>query len=163
MKPLIIYYSYDGHSDFIAKELSRLLDADILRIEPENEKKYSGFAKYFFCGMGALFKKNILLKTNNEKIEERETVIIGGPVWGGAPAPALCAFLKQTPLAAKKTGLFLCHLSKPGQAMQTLKSLIGEGTKLIAEADFINPDAKKTEAFKDKLDVFAGKIKNAIS
>lgn len=165
MKILVAYYSLDGHSESIAKELAALLGADIMRIEPLKEIKQTGFAKYFFGGMSAVFKKSVMLKAAPLNAAGYEKIVIGGPIWAGRPAPALRSFFCEAPLNGKAAAVFFCHLSKPGGAFSAAESLLkANGARLIAGEDFcqlkIDEDRSLKTAQSAKLSAFAEKIKN---
>ena len=45
MKTLVLYYSFEGNTEYVATGLAKRLDADIQKIEPIKELKSKGFSK----------------------------------------------------------------------------------------------------------------------
>ena len=48
MKILVIYYSLDGNTEMIAKEIEKTFNADLLKLKPQKEIKSGLFGKYFW-------------------------------------------------------------------------------------------------------------------
>ena len=55
MKILVIYYSFEGNTEFIAQAMARHAGADILKLEPQNEQRHKGFMKYIWGGKQVFF------------------------------------------------------------------------------------------------------------
>jgi flavodoxin len=160
MKTLIIYYSYDGNSAFVADIIKEKTQADMLRLEIENEKHEKGFLKYVWGVKQVFSKKTPVLKPYNVNFEQYDLMIFGCPVWASAPAPAMRAFLEQIPVSGKKTAVFCCHAGGKGQSLETMKSLLSQNNTVIGEIDFVNPSkmdkkeaAEKIRAWVERLAV----------
>jgi flavodoxin len=138
MKTLIVYYSYDGNSAFIAESMKEKAGADILRLEPENEKRRAGFSKYFFGAWQVFTRKKPVLKPFTVDFSAYDLLIFGCPVWGGGPAPAMSAFLETFAEKKKKIALFCCHAGGKGRALEKMKEPLSENT-IAGEIDFVNP------------------------
>ena len=50
MKALIVYYSLNGNTEYVATQLAPLLNADTLRVNPIKEYPSSGFKKFLWAG-----------------------------------------------------------------------------------------------------------------
>jgi flavodoxin len=135
MKSLVVYYSYEGHSADVASELARLLDADTLRIETEDDKIRHGLMKFVWGGKMAFSKQLPPLKPFNIDINRYDLIVAGGPVWAGSPAPAIMSFLDKVKISDKKTAFFLCHLGGPGKAKAKLEAALA-GNTIVGEIDF---------------------------
>jgi flavodoxin len=138
MKILIIYYSYDDNSRFIAEQLQNVIGADILRIETVDNKKRKGLAKFFWGGKQVFAHLKPELKPYTVDIDAYDFIILGGPVWAASPAPALESFISQTPIKDKRIALFVCHAGGKGDVFEKLKSRLA-GNIFVGEADFQNP------------------------
>jgi flavodoxin len=137
MKTAVVYYSYDGNSALVAGALKVPLQADIFSIETQDEKRRGGLAKYIWGGKQVFAHAKPALKPLAFDPAGYDLVIVGGPVWAGAPAPALVSWLDAAKLKDKKIALFLCHGGGKGQAMGKLKALLS-GSTIAGELDFVN-------------------------
>ena len=54
MNTLIVYYSLEGNTDFVAKKIADKLQADILRLVPVKKYPEKGLAKFFWGGKSAM-------------------------------------------------------------------------------------------------------------
>jgi len=138
MKIAVVYYSLNGNCAFIAEEIKSRLNADLIRLHTEGEKPRGGFAK-FFWGIGVMLGiKKAPLKPYAFNPSAYDLIIIGTPVWAGAPARPIRAFLAETGITGKKIALFVCHNGGMGNALEKFKALL-PGNDIDAEADFIVP------------------------
>ncbi|MGD1823025.1 MAG: flavodoxin family protein [Pleomorphochaeta sp.] len=108
-KTLILYYSYEGHTEKLAKDLATKFDLAIEKIEPINEKSTKGFSKYLWGGSQVIFKKRPKLKEKNIDLNDFENIIIASPVWAGEVTPAIYSFIEQNNLTDKNIYLFYTH------------------------------------------------------
>ncbi|MDR0583920.1 MAG: flavodoxin [Treponema sp.] len=138
MKTAVVYYSCDGNCALVAEQIKALLNADLIRLQTKNEKKRSGFAKYFWGGSQVVMHKKPALKPYVFDAAAYDLIIIGAPVWAASPAPPLETFLSETKISGKKLALFLCHAGGKGKAMDKLKLLLA-GNTVATETDFVNP------------------------
>jgi flavodoxin len=138
MKTAVVYYSYDGSSVLVAEALKGPLQADVFRIETQDEKRRGGLAKYVWGGRQVFSHAKPALKPLALKPENYDLVVIGGPVWAGAPAPALVSWLDAAKLKGKRTAFFLCHRGGKGKAREKLRALLG-GNTVAGEIDFTSP------------------------
>jgi flavodoxin len=159
MKTLIVYYSYDGNSAFIAQELKSALGADCLRLEPADEKRRKGLVKIVWGATQVLSKRFPELKPFDCRLDDYDLIVLGTPVWAGSPAPALQSFLQKTALQGKKIGVFVCHAGGKGDAVGKLKAALPSGNTVVAEADFQNPLQGQGGELKAKIESFAKALK----
>jgi flavodoxin len=140
MKTLVVFYSYDGNSALVAEELQKVLGegCDTLELRIEDGARRSGLAKFLWGGRMVLSRTNPTLKPCDTTIDGYDLVILGGPVWAGAPAPALQSFIAETKPAGKRIGLFLCHGGGPGKSLDKLKALL-PGNVIAGTLDLANP------------------------
>ena len=138
MKTAIIFYSYDGNCTFAARQIGKLLNADIVQVQTVDEKKRRGFFKILWGGMQVVLKKLPALKPIDFDAAAYDLIILGSPVWASSPAPAMKAFLSQTKISGKKLALFMCHAGGMGDAMNKFKNLLTDNT-IVSMVDFNNP------------------------
>lgn len=103
-RSLIVYYSWIGSTEVVAKEIKRLTDFDIQRIE---EKKNRTLGKIPGAAMGAFLGLKSSLKPMDFAMEGYGNIFLGAQVWAGKTPPAINQFLKKASLKDKKVWLFL--------------------------------------------------------
>ncbi len=145
MKSLVLYYSYTGTTEKIAKVISEELGADIERVCVEDEKKREGFSSYFFGGMQALLKKEPATKPLSLNPGEYDMIIIGTPVWAGTCAPAMRTILHRYSFAGKRTAFFYTHQGGPGHIEADLLEAV-QGSVCVGSLSLCNVVRGWTEA-----------------
>lgn len=108
MKAVVVYYSLEGNTKFVAEQIAKELDADLLEIQ--SVKKYSaeGPMKYAIGGKDAVTGKKPELEPYSFNKEDYDLVIIGTPLWAGTCAPPIRTFLSTEKLNASKVAFFVC-------------------------------------------------------
>jgi flavodoxin len=138
MKTAVVYYTLDGNCAIVAQEIKSKLNADLIRLQTQDEKKRSMIGKLFWGGGMVFFGKKPPLKPYTFDPSAYELIIIGAPVWAGSPAPPILTFLSEAAITGKKIALFVCHGGGKGKSLEKFKAWL-TGNDIIAEADFINP------------------------
>ena len=54
MKRIVVYFSLEGNTEYIADELAKALPADKLKLVPKKAYSTSGFSKFFWGGKSAV-------------------------------------------------------------------------------------------------------------
>jgi flavodoxin len=157
MKTLIVYFSLDGNTALVAAGIGRALGADLLELKLADEKERRGFAKYVWGGRQVFSHAKPALKPFTTKPDEYDLVVIGGPVWAGAPAPALLTFLSEANITGKKAAVFCCHGGGKRKAIEKLKALLA-GNTVIGEIDFRNPLKSGPETWESKAADWAKRL-----
>lgn len=162
MKALIVYYSMSENTDFVAKEIAKKLDAELLRLEPEKQYPDSGFKKYFWGGKSAVMGEKPKLKPYSFASDKYDTVIFGTPIWASNIAPPLRTFICENKgkLSRKTFALFMCS-SGGGtrKAADKLKNLLQTET-FAAEMSLIDPKTKFNDSVPKSLDDFCDALKD---
>jgi flavodoxin len=153
MKTLVVYYSYDEHCKFIAGLMKDALNADLLRVETEDDRHRGGLVKYIWGGKMTVSGKRPTLKPWTVAVNDYDLIVLGTPVWAGTPAPPMLSFLEQAKITDKKTALFVCHAGGPGRAMEKFKAAL-TGNTVVAEIDFRNPVEAKIAELKPRVEAF---------
>jgi flavodoxin len=154
MKTAVIYYSFEGNSDLIAKQLGQELKADVFKLETVDRKQRKGFAKYAWGGSMVVMHKKPPLKPFDIDAASYDLIIFGFPVWAAAPAPPLNTFLSQVKITGKKIALFCCHAGGKGAALDKLKAQL-PGNEFVGEIDFLNPAQQEEAVIADKVKEWA--------
>ncbi len=160
MRTLIVYYSLEGNTAWAAEQLSGLLGAETLRLEPEKAYPSSGVKKFFWGGKSAVMGEEPPLKPYVFRPEDWDRVIFGFPVWAGNLTPPLRTFVKEqgASLRDKAVAAFACESGAGGEkALKKLAALLGrEG--LEAELILIDPKTKPNPENEARLRAFCEKL-----
>ncbi|EPE62643.1 hypothetical protein L479_00952 [Exiguobacterium sp. S17] len=101
---LIVYYSWIGSTEVVAKEIQRLTEFDIQRIEDKKQRKLGNIAG---AAMGAFFGLKGSIIPMDFALKEYEHLFLGTPVWAGKTPPAINKYFKKTSFKNKKVWLFI--------------------------------------------------------
>ena len=156
---IIIYYSLSGNIDFIARDLSKKLGADVCRLETVKNYPTKGLMKFLHGGKDALRGFKPELKTALPDISQYATVVLGTPVWASNPAAPLNTVLDALDFSGKKVAAFT---SSAGGDCEKVLEIIGarlRNATLCATEGFVNP-LKNPESALDKISAFAERIRS---
>ncbi len=156
MKKLVIFYSLDGSTKFIADIISEKTGADQLRLKPVKQLDSKKFSKYFWGGKQVLTKKMPDLLPFDKKPEDYDLIFIGTPVWAWTYTPALRSFFKMVKLKNKKIVLFNCHAGSPGKTLEDMKTAVKEN-EIIDMHEFEEP-IKRQEAAREMAEKWIEEI-----
>ncbi len=112
-KVLVVYYSWTGHTQDIARQIVSLTQGNEYRIQTQEEFKSS---PAFY----ARVKKTLKAKTYPQlagqlpDVSEYDTIFVGAPVWWYTMATPLYSFLGQMDFKGKKVIPFSTQGSNPG-------------------------------------------------
>lgn len=144
MKSIVIFYSYEGSTKFIAQTIANEINADLLEIKPQKEMKTHGFMKFVWGGRQAVMQSKPDLLPLDKDLTEYELIIIGTPVWAYNMTPPIRSFLTQNKLSNKKIALFCCHEGNPGKALENIEREL-QGNEIIGKNDFMLVAKQKDE------------------
>ena len=160
MRDLVVYYSQGGNTAYAAEALARLLDADLLRVEPEKSYPSKGFAKFFWGGKSSVMAEAPVLRPYSFQAAEIDRVIIGFPVWAGSFAPPIRTFLRENRkvLASKRVAAFACQSGSGAErAFGKLRESLG-GRELDATLILVDPRDKPSPENENRLRDFARRL-----
>ena len=150
MKKAVIFYSFDGNSSLISEIIKTSIDADVFEIKTVDTKKRKGLMKFLWGGYQVLAKKKPELKPLSFDANTYDFLVLGTPVWAGAPAPALVSFLSSNIIKGKKLALFCCHGGGMGKTLDKMKALL-PGNTIVSELDFKEPRSEKRLELASKI------------
>ncbi|HXK77852.1 MAG TPA: flavodoxin [Oscillospiraceae bacterium] len=146
MGTLVVYFSLDGDTEFIAKKIAETLDAEIIALNIRKKYPAKGFFKYFCGGKSVLFGEKPKLTNKKINLSRYETMIIGTPVWAGSYTPPIKSFISQYKIRDKRIALFACHGGGGTEkCFAKLKKAL-PGNKFIGEIDYIGPKKNPEES-----------------
>jgi len=155
MKTLVVFYSLTGATKKVARELARVLKADLDRIE--STKSYEGFWGYFRGGRDSLRGHLAPIEATGVSPGEYDLVILGGPIWAGHAAPPLRRYIQDHKSELKKIAFFFTEGgSPPKKAFDELEKLVGK--KPVATMTILNRTVAVND-FENDIADFAGPIR----
>ena len=161
MKSLVVYYSMSGNCEMVAKEISKLTGADVLRIEPEKAFPDSGFRKFFWGGKSAVMGDTPELKPYEFDASLYDTIVIGFPVWASRMAPPLKTFVADNAeaLKGKRIASFACQGGSGAEkAFSQLYGMLGRAS--LDATMVLNDPKTRVDAGNDtKISEFCNLIK----
>jgi flavodoxin len=103
-KSLIVYYSWVGNTEVVAKEIQNQTGFDIQKIE---EKKVRKLGSIMSAAIGAFIGFKSRLKPMDFLLADYENIFLGAQVWAGKTTPAINKYLSKTCFKNKKIWLFI--------------------------------------------------------
>lgn len=149
MKTLIVYYSFEGNTEYYVKSLAEAINAETLCLKPIKEKQSKGFTKFIWGGYQAVMKKKPDLKTYDFKASDYDRIIFAAPVWAGTFAPPLRTFFDNEDLIAKKVAFFFTHDGGPGKTKEHFEEVLADN-HILGSMD-IQAGKNERDTKKDKL------------
>lgn len=125
MKPLLIYFSYTGHTRkvAVAERIQKEIDCDVWEIQTKEpySTSYETVVKQYQNAETAYSFKEIEESTFN--LNSYDTILIGTPVWWYRIAPAIRTFLNKYDLSGKNIFPFATHAGWLGSAEKEIKEM----------------------------------------
>jgi len=150
MKTLVVFYSLEGNTKFIAERIAKELKADLLELKTKKQFPSSGFKKYVWGGKSVVFKELPELTNQGVELDSYGNIVIGTPIWAGTYAAPYNTFVKQYRFSGKKVALFACNL---GGGVEKCFKMFKEAlpdNEFIGEIDFVDPLKNDKEASAEK-------------
>ncbi|MBP1744151.1 MAG: hypothetical protein H6Q58_1129 [Firmicutes bacterium] len=138
MKTLVVYYSFDGNTRYIAENIAAETGADILELKPVSDIKNRRFTKYIWGGKQVVMGKKPELQKISINPQEYDTIFIGTPVWAYSHSPAVSTFLSEFEIKGKKLALFCCDGGSKGKTFSNMREYLKDNS-ILAELEFIEP------------------------
>lgn len=158
MKNLVIFYSLEGNTKFIAESISRKINADILELKPNKKYHNSGFKKYFWGGKSVIFKEKPELLSYDININNYENVFIGTPIWVGTYAPPYNTFFEIEKINNKNIYLFACHGGGSVEKFyENIKQAI-PNNNFKGQIDFNEPLKNNQEEILNRIDIWLNNL-----
>ncbi len=155
MATLIVYYSWKGHTEKVATALAKLLDAELVRIEPARESGIAGNALKAFFGMRSA------IRPVKSDLSGTDTLVIASPVWAGKVPPFVNEYLASVTGGNGKPFHVLVEMGGRGDATAIVvvrKALEKKGMRFVSSASTIEKDVDGG-SFAGTLEKFAGGIR----
>lgn len=147
MKNLVVFYSFEGNTRYIAQSIAKAIDADLLELKPKKDVKSKSFMKYLWGGKQVVLGQKPELEKLDKDLNEYDFIIFGTPVWAFSYVPAFKTFFSQIKITGKKVALFCCNGGGKGKTFTNMRDELKEND-ILGEIEFIDPikgDEKKAE------------------
>ncbi len=158
MKTLVIFYSFEGNTRFIAQQLAKSLQADTMELQVAKKYPTKGLQKYLWGGKSVLLGEQPPLTNPMADLDAYQNIVLGSPVWAGSFAPPMHTFLQQHAFHGKNVALFACHGGGGAQkCFAKMRESIPNNT-FVGDIAFLDPlqhtpdtAAQKAAAWAEKL------------
>lgn len=104
MKTVIVYYSWTGKTELVAKAIAKSLNANVRKVE--EVKKRKGFFGFISGGWSARKEQFSEIKPIDFNLGNYNLIFLGTPVWARRPTPAINAFISKADFRDKEVVLF---------------------------------------------------------
>ena len=158
MKTLIVYYSLEGNTDYVANRIAETCGFDMLRLVPVNKYPDKGLKKFLWGGKSSKMAETPELEPYEFDADSYDRIVFGFPVWAGNFTPPIRTFVKDNDLKGKQIAAFACQSGTGAEkAFGKLKEA-GGIDKLEAELVLIDPKAKPNPENDRKIEDFCRKL-----
>ncbi|MEA4921067.1 MAG: flavodoxin [Clostridiaceae bacterium] len=159
MSTLVVFFSLEGNTKFIAQNIAKSINADIIELKTGKQYPTEGFGKFFWGGKSVIFREKPKLINDSIDLNRYETIIIGTPVWAGSYTPPINSFINQYKIQGKRIALFASHGGGGAEkCFAKLKKAL-PGNKFIGDIAFVEPKKNhgdnSSKAAKWALDIAA--------
>jgi flavodoxin len=138
MKPLVVYFSLNGNTRFIAENIAAETGADMLEIRTivpyKPGSRFMGVKS--FIQVLTRFKPRLRFFDRNPY--SYDLIFIGSPVWAGTYSPPINSFFNKIDLKDKKVAVFCCHRGRSGRMLHDMKERLA-CSDIVGEKNFYEP------------------------
>jgi len=145
MKILIIYYSLDGHTRFVAGKIASISGGDLLELSTVKQLPGGNLVKHFWGGKQVITGEKPELLPFSKNPADYDLIFIGTPVWAFSYVPAFKTFFGRIKISGKKIALFCTNGGAPGATLKNLKKELSDN-QMIGEQDFKNPFTDRNQS-----------------
>ena len=160
MKTAVVYYSMSGNCEYTAKKIAQVLDADLIRLEPQKAYPDSGARKFLWGGKSAVMGEAPALKPYKFDASAYDRIIFGFPVWAANPTPPIRTFIRDNKngLSGKKFAAFACQSGNGAEkAFVKLAAAIGI-PEVSPTLVLIDPKDRPKDTDAEKIEAFSAKL-----
>ncbi len=164
MRTLVVYYSLEGNTQYVADKICGRIGADSLRLIPVKHYSDKGVRKFLWGGMSAVMKEKPELQDHDVDLLAYDRVMIGFPVWAGTFAPPVRTFVEENreALSGKDIVVFACQAGNGAEkAIAKFEKLI-EPQRIKMSAIFIDPKSKPSIEKDKEIDAFTDKLEKSM-
>ncbi len=132
MKSVIVYYSYSGNNESLAKELRLRFESDIVRIEEQKKRTI------FNTVLDLILGRDAKIQNPDIFLDDYETIIFIAPIWDSKIATPLKSFIKMARDNIKNYAFITVCGGREGQKQkitEELTQLVGKRPITVVELE----------------------------
>ena len=154
-KTALIYYSLNGHTEFIAKKMGKQLDCTTIQLKLQKEfSQTNKFLQYFWAGKSSAFHDKPKLANKKIDLTQYDTLIIATPVWAGNMSSPIRSFLTSYAIEGKSVYLVANDSGGPFEkCFASMRKLLPKST-IKKEIGFVKVTKETYPSHKEKLETF---------
>lgn len=107
MKAVVVYYSYTGKTELVAKAIAGVTGAELRKIE--EVKKRKGIWGFIRGGKEAALDQRVAIQPISSDWGDADLIFIGCPLWAATAPPALKTFLDPVDFGGRKVVAFCTY------------------------------------------------------
>lgn len=155
----LIYYSLNGHTEFLAKKMSEQLDCPTIQLKLQKEfSQTNKFLQYFWAGKSSSFHEKPPLANKKIDLSLYDTLIIATPVWAEDLSSPIRSFLSTYAIEDKKVYLVANDSGGPfKKCFSSMRKLLPD-SKVLNEIGFVQITKDTYPTHKEKLESFCTEI-----
>ncbi len=161
MKDLIVFYSLEGNTRYVAERIRDSVGADMLSLVPKKPIKSKGFSKFIWGGKSAMMGEKPELEKYDVDLNGYDRIIFGFPVWASNITPPIRTFISDNleALKGKRFVAFACQSGNGAEkAFQKLSGCLGD-IEFEQTAVFIDPKARQSRETDEKIEVLCESLR----
>jgi flavodoxin len=142
MTRCFIYHSYSGITRGVARKVRSACDGDLIEVKPR--KDYNALTVYMIGGYRATKGELDPIEPKKIDVAGYDLIVIGTPVWGWKPTPAINAAIAALKgCEGKKAVIFATCGREAGETIAIMrKALEGKGVKVVGDMVFGKKDVQ---------------------
>ncbi|MFI5244544.1 MAG: flavodoxin family protein [Gemmatimonadales bacterium] len=109
LRTLVVYYSRSGNSRAVAEEIARSLGSGCAVEEIRDAVDRTGRLGYWRSFLDGMLARTTAIAATGYRVSEYDLVIVGGPVWVGAPSSPVRSWLRAHRDELHAVAFFLTH------------------------------------------------------
>jgi len=146
LKDVVVYYSLEGNTKFIAEIVAAELNADIIELKTKKEFAKTGFKKFFVAGMSVIFGLKPKLQNQYIDLNKYNNIILGTPIWAGSFASPFNTLIAQDKFQRRKVAIFATNLGSDAQkCFDNFKKKL-PNNEFVGEMSFVDPQKTPEES-----------------
>lgn len=150
MRNLIVYYSYEGNTEELVKGMKEIIEADVLKLVPKNEKKSKSLFRFVWGSLQVYMTKKPELEEYDVDLSQYDNIIIGSPCWFGSYAPPINTFLSENKIENKNIYLLMCDGNNLRNTWKNYEEAL-KGNNIVSKIDLVYPIKNGIEDAKSKV------------
>jgi flavodoxin len=158
MKAIVVYFSLEGNSKYIADKVAEFMGADTLRLQPLKDYPKGNVSKFVWGGKSVVFGEKPKLAAYDFSAADYDVIIIGTPVWAGSFTPPIKTFIRDNDLSKKKIALYACHAGGGAEeCFKKLKQELGD-CDVVATLGLAGKGDNQKDEYAQKIEAFCNNI-----